>query len=255
MSGHRVLIIEDDEWVSAVLARVLEASGYVVDLATEARSGLAKARTVIPDCVICDVVLPDIDGFWVARRLRTDPGPVSQIPIIFLTSADDTQSRLQGLEMGADVYITKPFRNEEVVAQVGALITMANRLRKKRDSMMDLAPSSRLGGAGAGAAFNGDLAQFSAATALALLEMERRTGTLNVKTKDEDVLFDVDEGALLRVTVNGHDRVPVDVLRNVMKWTEGRFAFKSGPVTPAFQRQGIGVLLLEAMRREDEANR
>jgi two-component system OmpR family response regulator len=252
VSGHRVLIIEGDEWVSAVLGRVLVDSGYVVDLANDARSGLSKARTVIPDCVICDVVLPDIDGFWVAKRLRTDQGPVSQIPILFLTEGDDGQSGMQGLAMGADVYVTKPFRNEEVVAQVAALISMANRLRKKRDSVIDIPPSSRTPG---GTVFNGDLSQFSAATALALLEMERRTGTLQVKTKEEDVVFDVDDGALLRVLVNGKERVAVEVLRDVMKWTEGRFSFKSGSVKPGFQRQGIGVLLLEAMRREDEANR
>ncbi len=253
MSGHRVLIIESDEWISAVLARVLEDSGYVVEVATDARSGLGKARTVIPDCVICDVVLPDIDGFWVAKRLRTDQGPVSEIPIIFLTNAESGHEGTQSLEMGADVCIAKPFRNEEVVAQVRALITMANRLRrKKRDSMMDIPPSSRTPSTGA---FNGDLAQFSAATALALLEMERRSGTLQVKTKERDVVFEVDEGALLRVLVNGKEQVAVEVLRDVMKWTQGRFSFKSGSVKPAFQRQGIGVLLLEAMRREDEANR
>ncbi len=166
MSGHRVLIIENDEWISAVLARVLEDSDYVVEVAADARAGLSKARTIIPDCVICDIALPDIDGFWVAKRLRTDQGPVSEIPIIFLTDADDGQAGMQSLEMGADVYIAKPFRNDEVVAQVGALITMANRLRKKkRDSMMDIPPSSRM----TGHAFHGDLSQFSAATALALL--------------------------------------------------------------------------------------
>ncbi len=75
--------------------------------------------------------------------------------------------------------------------------------------------------------------------------MERRTGTLEVKTKEQDVVFDVDEGALLRVLVNGKEQVAVEVLRDVMKWTTGRFSFKSGAVKPAFQRQGIGVLLLE----------
>jgi len=251
VSGRRVLIIESDEWISVVLARVLQDAGYVVEVAADARSGLAKARTVIPDCVICDAALPDIDGFWVAKRLRTDQGPVSEIPIVFVTN-DDGQTGLQSLELGADVYMTKPLRNEEVVAQVGALIAMANRLRKKRESVIDTPPSSRTPGTGA---FNGDLSQFSAATALALLEMERRTGTLQVRTPHQDVVFDVEQGALLRVLVNGKEEGALEVLRDVMKWQKGRFSFKSGSVKPAFQRQGIGLLLLEAMRLEDEANR
>ncbi|HOU93950.1 MAG TPA: response regulator [Polyangiaceae bacterium] len=254
MSAGRVLIIEDDEWMTTLLARFLAQADHVVEATREARDGFARARRAIPDCVICDVALPDIDGFWVVRRVRAEPGPLSQVAFAFLAAAGDGPARLQGLEMGADIVITKPFREEEVVAQVRALIAMAQRLRRRRDSMLDIPPSSRIGGA---AVFHGDLSQFSVATALALLEMERRTGTLKVKAArgDREIAFEALDGALARATSDGQAKDPIELIREVMKWQDGRFFYENSAITPADARQGIGALLLEAMRLEDEAHR
>jgi two-component system OmpR family response regulator len=130
----RILIIGADEWESTLLAKSLAEAGYQVVVAGEARAGFDKVRELQPDCILCDVNLPDIDGFWVARRVRTEPTLVATAPFLFLTDAADVESRLQGLNVGADLYLTRPLRNEEVVAQVGALIDMANRLRKQRES-------------------------------------------------------------------------------------------------------------------------
>jgi len=117
----RVLIIEQEEWEAALLTRFLSEAGYEVHVAGEARAGFDKVRELQPDCILCNVNLPDIDGFWVARRVRTEPTRVATTPFLFLTEADDAESRLQGLNVGADLYLTKPFRNDEVVAQVGAV--------------------------------------------------------------------------------------------------------------------------------------
>jgi two-component system OmpR family response regulator len=254
VNAGRVLIIVDDEWTATLLARFLPQAGYAVDLAREAREGFTRARRNIPDCVVCDVSLPDIDGYWVVRRLRSEPGPVSQVPIAFLVPADDGAARLQGLALGADAVIGRPFREEEVVAQVGALIAMAHRLRRRRDSMLDIPPSSRIGGA---AVFHGDLAQFSVATALALLEMERRTGSLKVKDASgaREVVFEVVDGALVRVLEGRAPTHPIDRIREVMRWEQGRFAYENAEIPPGPERQAIGALLLEAMRLEDEAAR
>lgn len=250
MAGGRVLLIEDDEWSAAVLKRSLEEASYEVEIATEARAGLERARQDVPDCVICDVVLPDIDGFWVARRLRTDPGPVRKIPFVFLTGVDDVQSRLQGLEMGADVYITKPFRHEEVVAQVGALIGMAERFRL-RDSMVDLEASAH-----GIAAFRGDLAQMSLSTLLSMLEMERRTGSLKLKGKLGTAEVHLVEGALVRLLINGKTLQPVQGMRELLHWDQGRFSFQAAvPPGPRVGRHSVAALLLEALRLEDEARR
>jgi hypothetical protein len=95
------------------------------------------------------------------------------------------------------------------------------------------------------------------ATALALLEMERRTGRLKVKAADGDreIAFEARDGALTRATRDGVARDPIELLREVMKWQDGRFSYENSAVDAAEVRQGIGALLLEAMRLEDEAHR
>lgn len=245
-----MLIIEADEWVSALLGKFLADAGYAVDFATGAREGFDKIRELRPDCILCDVNLPDIDGFWVARRVRTETTPVALTPFLFLTDADDAESRLQGLHVGADLYLTKPFRNEEVVAQVGALIEMANRIREQRAALSEAPPSSRE------AAFRGDLALISLSTVLTLLELERRTGEVRVTTEDDRTArIELAEGTLVSACMNGEPSDPTELLRELLRWKSGKFVFKAelGQPKPELNRQSLGGLLLEAMRLEDES--
>ena len=251
MAKGRILIIEQDEWESTLLAKFLGEAGYEVHVATEARAGFEQVRALQPDCILCDVNLPDIDGFWVARRVRTEPSPVATAPFLFLTNAEDTESRLQGLNVGADIYLTRPFHDEEVVAQVGALIDMANRLRKQRESFSSEGPISSTG-----AAISGDIAQMSVATVLTLLELERRSGLLKVRSEAGVALLELNEGCLASATLNDKPEEPTSVLRETLRWKKGSFNFRSMEVlTKAASRQTIGGLLIEAMRLEDEARR
>jgi DNA-binding response OmpR family regulator len=247
----RILIIEQDEWESTLLAKFLGEAGYEVHVAGEARAGFEKVRELQPDCILCDVNLPDIDGFWVARRVRTEPSPVATAPFLFLTDAEDIESRLQGLNVGADLYLTRPFRNDEVVAQVGALIDMANRLRKQRESFSSEGPISATG-----AAFQGDIAQMSVATVLTLLELERRSGHLKVRSDlGRTAILHLHEGALSGATLDDKAEEPTPVLRETLRWNKGRFTFRSADVVHTGTRQTIGGLLIEAMRLEDESRR
>ncbi len=252
MAKGRILIIEQDEWESTLLAKFLGEAGYEVHVAGEARLGFDKVRELQPDCILCDVNLPDIDGFWVARRVRTEPSPVATAPFLFLTDADDHESRLQGLNVGADVYLTRPFRNEEVVAQVGALFDMANRLRKQRESFSSEGPISTTG-----AAFQGDIAQMSVATVLTLLELERRSGHLKVRSDIGRIaMLELNEGSLAGATLDDQAAEPTLVLRETLRWKKGRFTFRSAEmVALGGTRQTIGGLLIEAMRLEDESRR
>lgn len=239
-----------------MLSRFLGEAGYEVHVAGEARSGFDKVRELQPDCILCSVNLPDIDGFWVARRVRTEPTKVATTPFLFLTEADDTESRLQGLNVGADLYLTKPFRNEEVVAQVGALIDMANRLRKQREGFSSDGPTSSVSG---GAAFSGDVAQMSVATVLTLLELERRSGRLKVRGEGSHVaLLELIDGKFASGTMDDKPWNSTDLLREVLRWKKGSFSFRgaeAGAATGAGEQQKIGGLLLEAMRLEDESRR
>jgi two-component system, OmpR family, response regulator len=186
--------------------------------------------------------------------VRTEPTRVATTPFLFLTEADDTESRLHGLNVGADLYLTKPFRNEEVVAQVGALIDMANRLRQQRDAFSSDGPASSM----AGAAFTGDIAQMSVATVLTLLELERRSGKLKVRGEGGRVaLLDLTEGKFAAGALDDKPWNSTELLREVLRWKKGSFSFRGseGAVTDSGEQQKIGGLLLEAMRLEDESRR
>ncbi len=246
------MIIEQDEWESTLLSKFLGEAGYEVHIASEARAGFDMVRTLQPDCILCDVSLPDIDGFWVARRVRTEPSPVATAPFLFLTNAEDTESRLQGLNVGADIYLTRPFHDEEVVAQVGALIDMANRLSKQRESFTSEGPISS-----PGAAFTGDIAQMSVATVLTLLELERRNGHLKVRSDTGQIaVLELQHGTLAGATLDDQPAEPTPVLRETLRWKKGSFTFRGAEAsTQGGPRQTIGGLLIEAMRLEDEARR
>ncbi len=113
----KILIIEDDLDVAEMLNAYFRVQGYEVFTVNWGEDGVRSCQTVHPDLVILDIRLPDIDGYEVARRLRSDRR-TADIPIIFLTEKRDRSDRLQGLEIGADDYITKPFDVQELRLRV-----------------------------------------------------------------------------------------------------------------------------------------
>jgi DNA-binding response OmpR family regulator len=113
----KILIVEDDLDVAEMLNAYFRVQGYEVFTVNWGEDGVRSCQTVHPDLVILDIRLPDIDGYEVARRLRGDRR-TSDIPIIFLTEKRDRSDRLQGLELGADDYITKPFDVQELRLRV-----------------------------------------------------------------------------------------------------------------------------------------
>lgn len=113
----KILIIEDDLDVAEMLNAYFRVQGYEVYTVNWGEDGVRSCQTVHPDLVILDIRLPDIDGYEVARRLRSDRR-TAEVPIIFLTEKRDRSDRLQGLELGADDYITKPFDVQELRLRV-----------------------------------------------------------------------------------------------------------------------------------------
>lgn len=248
MARGRVVIIESDEWTATLLAKFLRDGGFQVDLAEGARAGFDKVRALRPDCILCAVNLPDIDGFWVARRVRAEGPPVSTTPFLFVTEAEDGQSRLQGLNVGADFFLNKPFRAEETVAQVGAVIGMARRFREEAAREASVPPSSP-----EPIAFQGDVAEVSVSTVLTVLELERRTGKLTVKAgTGSTALIQVADGAFASLALDGRTQKSTELLREVLKWKRGTFHFRNAPVPVVRPRKSMSELLLEAMRLDDE---
>jgi len=114
---HKILIVEDDLDVAEMLNAYFRVQGYEVFTVNWGEDGVRAGQTILPDLVILDIRLPDIDGYEVARRLRADRR-TQEIPIIFLTEKRERVDRLQGFEVGADDYITKPFDVQELRLRV-----------------------------------------------------------------------------------------------------------------------------------------
>jgi DNA-binding response OmpR family regulator len=114
----RILVIEDDEDIAQALQRSLRMEGYEVRTAGDGAEGLEQAHTFAPDLVILDLGLPKVDGIDVARSLRER----DDLPILILTARDALESRVEGLDAGADDYLVKPFERQELLARLRALL-------------------------------------------------------------------------------------------------------------------------------------
>ena len=115
----RLLVVDDEPNIRDLLATSLRFAGFEVFTASTGNEAIREATEQQPDLVVLDVMLPDMDGFTVTRRLR-DRG--EQYPILFLTAKDETQDKVAGLTVGGDDYVTKPFSLEEVVARIRAVL-------------------------------------------------------------------------------------------------------------------------------------
>lgn len=123
----RILIVEDEHRLAATLQDLMEIEGYTADVCHDGEAGLDNALSGIYDVVILDVMLPKMDGFTVLRRLRQSG---STTPILMLTARSDLSDRVEGLETGADYYLTKPFEPRELTACVRALSRRAPELKR-----------------------------------------------------------------------------------------------------------------------------
>jgi DNA-binding response OmpR family regulator len=120
-AGRSVLVVEDDRKTSAAVKLYLESAGFEVAVAFDGRQGLEAARSLRPDLVVLDVMLPQVDGLEVCRALQAE----SEVPVILLTARTTEADKLRGLDLGADDYVTKPFSPRELVARVRAVLRRA----------------------------------------------------------------------------------------------------------------------------------
>ncbi len=121
----RILVVEDDPSIRMGLEDTLAAKGYEVDVAGKGGDGAERAATGRYDLVVLDVMLPDIDGFEVCRRIRASKGPARRVPVIMLSARGAELDRVRGLELGADDYVTKPFSLMELLARVASVLRRA----------------------------------------------------------------------------------------------------------------------------------
>ena len=135
MRAHHLLIVDDEENLRSMLAAALQHHGFTVTTARNGREALAAIPEDRPDLVLLDVMMPDLDGFEVCRRLRADG---DRTPVLFLTARDATEDKVRGLTLGGDDYLQKPFSLDELIARAEAVLrrTAAG---KRTDAVLECA--------------------------------------------------------------------------------------------------------------------
>ncbi len=141
-----VLLVDDNADVRAFVRSLLRQRYRVLE-AADGAEGLAVAREALPDCIVADVMMPELDGLALGRALRADP-MTDAIPLVLLTARADTADQVAGLETGADAYLTKPFDAEVLEATVASLLAQRRRLRERYRSGESVVPAAAPGGAG-----------------------------------------------------------------------------------------------------------
>jgi len=238
MTSWRVLLAEDEALMAQIMADMLTEMQIEVSVARDGREALRLASASRPDLVLLDCMMPELDGFEVAAALKANP-ETQEIPIIFLTARGRVEDKIRGLELGADDYLIKPVRREEMLARV------RNVLRRLESRRASAPPDSSL--------MRGRLEIMGLPNIVQVLEAERRTGTLRVTHDGRrgEILFQ--EGRIA-YAVEGARQGEAAVYRMVA-WNTGDFELEptsgSGPASAQIARSNQS-LLLEGMRRLDE---
>jgi len=244
MAPH-VLVADDDAWILRMVATVLEKRGYSVETAVDGEDALARALARTPDLLITDVMMPKLDGWSLGRQLRAH-AELAMMPVIFLTALSSEDDRIRGFRLGADDYVTKPFRFEELDLRV------AKTLRRTAQSVQDT--RDQLAGSG----LRGDLTQVGLSSLLVLIEMERKTGLLQLRAPNDGPSAQVlvREGKVVHARLDDADE-PVDAecVYYLLTWGAGEFEFVACVVEGVDRvNSSTTGLLMEGARLMDEAN-
>lgn len=246
MTASRLLIVDDEPRIRDLLARTLRKNGFEVETADDGRQALECAERSMPDLVVTDIMMPRMDGWTFVRRFRSMPGS-ALVPVIFLTALGSDRHRMNGFRLGADEYLTKPFKNKELQRRIQAALE-----RRRQFQSTVLAPATDREPVG----IRGTLDQVGLASLLTLLEMEQRSGTLDVRRNGEgdSAAVHVRDGHVVRVTVDERaDLKGPEAAYELLTWGEGAFEFRPRTVDdPDEVNAGTAALLLEAARRMDE---
>jgi len=241
MAPH-VLVADDDAWILRMVATVLEKRGYSVETAVDGEEALARALARAPDLLITDVMMPKLDGWALVRNLRAR-AEFAMLPVIFLTALSSEDDRIRGFRLGADDYVTKPFRFEELDLRV------AKTLRRTQSTLQET--REQLGGSG----LRGDLQQVGLSSLLILIELERKTGLLTLKAPNgPSAQILVREGKVVHARLDDTEE-PVDAecVYYLLTWGAGEFEFVACLVE-GNDRVNVSTthLLMEAARLMDE---
>ncbi|MBW4573727.1 MAG: response regulator [Aphanothece sp. CMT-3BRIN-NPC111] len=133
---NKILVIEDEQFIRDVILEILEAENFEAISAENGEIGVELAQEIIPDLIICDIMMPKLDGYGVLNELRQYP-VTATIPFIFLTAKADKADWRQGMDLGADDYLTKPFSNEELLGAIASRLEKQEAIGKSTEKKLD----------------------------------------------------------------------------------------------------------------------
>jgi CheY-like chemotaxis protein len=263
----RILIAEDETRIASFIQRGLRSAGFAPTVVGDGRAALDYAMTGEFDLLVLDLGLPGMDGFMVLRRLRESR---NEIPVLILTARDSVTDTVAGLEGGADDYVTKPFRFEELDLRVKRTLQrshLAEQMARERLGAAALPerPASESEVAAPPSGLAGRLQEVGLPGLLTLLEMERKSGVL-VVIRDEGSpapeatgaatvarVFLV-EGRVHAARLDGQDEpANAECVYGLLEWRAGRFEFEASELDMENEvRSSTSFLLMEAARRLDE---
>jgi CheY-like chemotaxis protein len=248
----QILIVDDDPWILRMVTTVLGKRGYRIHTAADGQEAYLKAIEVKPDLIVTDIMMPKMDGWTLVRSLRAR-SDLALTPVIFLSALGSDEDRIQGFRLGADDYLPKPFRFEELDLRVN------NALRKRRATSDSLPrPAAPAGGAPTSLSSNpggiqGALEQLGLSSLLVMVEMERKSGILVLRRQGKTARLFVKQGKVIAARIEGEGTRGADAVYNLLTWPDGRFDFTAVDID---MEDEIGVstthLLMEGARLIDE---
>ena len=284
-AGARILLVDDDPWIQRMVSTILAKRGHRVDTASDGVEGLARANDAPPDLIITDVMMPRMDGWAFVRAVRSRP-ELALTPVIFLTALAAENDRMRGFALGADDYLPKPFRFEELEARVATALGKRAQMQGVQQQMRDAAGASEppitepgtdpsqppvvvMDPAAPSApipsqedlsrpVLHGALDQIGLSSLLVMLEMERKSGILILQQRGELGRVSLRKGRVVRAEVEGGEatRRGPEAVYHLLAWSDGRFDFNRMEVDGEDEvRLSTTGLLMEGARLIDEMNK
>ena len=258
MPPTRILVVDDDAWILRMVTTVLEKRGYDIHVAKDGEEGLERAQRDRPDLIITDVMMPKLDGWALVKTLRSSPD-LAFVPVIFLTALGSEEDRIRGFRLGADDYLAKPFRFEELDLRVAkALRQRGVSETPTREQVRKSQPRAAVASTD-GAGIRGTLDQLGLSSLLIVLEMERKSGLLVLTSLDKSEVGRIflRNGRVVRARLEATKALKNDhVIYHLLTWSRGSFEFHSLEVEMEDEvRMTTTGLLMEGARRMDEARR
>jgi len=233
-----VLVVDDEVFFTTIIDKLLSAKGFRVRMVNSAVDGLAEALERVPDLIISDILMPEVDG-WAFLKLVRSQAPLATVPFLFLTAIPEPEmARIKGFRLGADDFIPKADMMDELVVRVEAILYKREMLAVEQQSA---------------AAFAGSLEVLGVATVLQMVAQEGKTGVLTFAQPNGKAEVFVINGSLTAAELPLLELQGEDVVYELLGWESGTFQFAPGP---PFCRRNIEssmqALLLEGARRIDE---